>query len=251
MHYEANLKNIRDAKQDVDDAQMEITISKIEKETELLENQKEMWEEQIDLLDKQAEALEKYYDSMIDAIEEQKSKFEELQELLEEAEMSALLKELGINEEALLSGSTEEFNKLRDAYLGILADLNKGNEGVLNALSELSGVSTLPSYLGDATYSVNELADSTKNLSDNIAGIDSSNVTGALDNTAQSSSNAAEKVQSVTTALNDLSNDVSNYQLSAINTDNFTSVFSEEGGILSALNSFMERYKEILSLIHI
>lgn len=92
---------------------------------------------------------------------------------------------------------------------------------------------------------MNELADSTKNLSDNIAGIDSSNVTGALDNTAQSSSNAAEKVQSVTTALNDLSNDVSNYQLSAINTDNFTSVFSEEGGILSALNSFMERYKEI------
>lgn len=243
--YRPDLKNIRDAKQGVDDAQMEITISKIEKETELLENQKEMWEEQIDLLDRQADALEKYYDSMAEAIEEQKSKFEELQDLLEEAEMSALLKELGINEDALLSGSAEEFNKLRDAYLGILADLNKGNEGVLNALSELSGVSTLPSYLGDATYSVNELADSTKNLSDNIAGINSSNFTGALDNTAQSSSNAAEKVQNVTTALNNLSNDVANYQMPALNTDNFTSAFAEDGGIITALNSFMERYKEI------
>ena len=40
---------------------------------------------------------------------------------------STKLKQLGIDEEALLNGSEEEFNKLKDAYMNIVFQLNEGN----------------------------------------------------------------------------------------------------------------------------
>ena len=162
MVYEADTSGIRDARQEVEDAKLEIDIAKIEKEIGLLEDEKGILQERIDLLEKEAERINEYYDQLIadterhyDAmakgLEDYKSQFEELTDLLENAQMEAALAELGINMDALLGGSQEEFEKLKTAYIGILADMNRGNEGVLDQLSRLSGISTQSiSYL-DAT----------------------------------------------------------------------------------------------------
>ncbi len=162
MSYQADTSGIRDAKQGVEDIKLEADISKIEKEINYLELEKELRQDKIDLLDKEAEKVNKYYDdiiakteqrydAMIKGMEDYKSQFGELTGLLENAQMEAALSELGINMDALLSGSQEEFEKLKAAYVGILADMSRGNDGVLEQLSRLSGVSANSiSYL-DAT----------------------------------------------------------------------------------------------------
>ncbi len=153
MVYEADTSGIRDAKQEVEDAKLEIDISKIEKEIDWLEEEKDLLQERVDLLDKEAEQVnqyydqliaqtEKHYDAMVKGLEDYKSQFEALTDLLENAQMEASLSELGINMDALLSGSQEEFEKLKTAYIGILADMSRGNDGVLEQLSRLSGIST-------------------------------------------------------------------------------------------------------------
>ncbi len=162
MVYEADTSGIRDARQEVEDAKLEIDIAKIEKEIDRLEDEKEILQERIDLLEKDAEQInqyydqliadtERHYDAMVKGLEDYKSQFEELTDLLENAQMEASLAELGINMDALLSGSQEEFEKLKTAYIGILADMSRGNDGVLDQLSRLSGISMESvSYL-DAT----------------------------------------------------------------------------------------------------
>ena len=74
--------------------------------------------------------------------------------------MEAALSELGINMDALLSGSQEEFEKLKTAYIGILADMGRGNEGVIDQLSRLSGISTQSiSYLESTKDAFDGLGD--------------------------------------------------------------------------------------------
>ena len=151
VSYEADTSGIRDAKQEVEDAKLEIDISKIEKEIGLLEEQKDLLQEQIDLLDKEADRVndyydkliagtEKQYDAMVKGMEEYRSQFEELLDLFENARLEATLSELGVNMDALLNGSQEEFEKMKGAYIGILADMSRGNEEMIGQLSRLAGV---------------------------------------------------------------------------------------------------------------
>ena len=141
MHYVNDSKNIRDAKDKVDDAKLEIEIANkqkeidlIEKEIDLLNEKKDAINEQIDILDeqidqikefydaqikaidtqieaidrqiealqKQKEETESYYESLIQSIEKSKSKYEELTDLVKQAELSAALKGMGIDEEAMV-----------------------------------------------------------------------------------------------------------------------------------------------------
>ena len=206
MVYGADTSGIRDAKQQVEDARLEIDISKIEKEIGLLEDQKGLLEEQIDLLDKQADQINKYYDNlikqteshydaMIKGMEDYKSQFEELTDLLEDAQMEAALSELGINMDALLSGSQEEFEKLKTAYIGILADMGRGNEGVIDQLSRLSGISTQSiSYLESTKDAFDGLGDvALGGLGESIDGIGES--VGALSTSAGEASSAVSGMQ--------------------------------------------------------
>lgn len=206
MVYGADTSGIRDAKQQVEDARLEIDIFKIEKEIGLLEDQKGLLEEQIDLLDKQADQINKYYDNlikqteshydaMIKGMEDYKSQFEELTDLLEDAQMEAVLSELGINMDALLSGSQEEFEKLKTAYIGILADMSRGNEGVIDQLSRLSGISTQSiSYLESTKDAFDGLGDvALGGLGESIDGIGES--VGALSTSAGEASSAVSGMQ--------------------------------------------------------
>ena len=169
MHYVADEQGMRDAREDVDEANRQIEIADIEKEIDLLENQSDLLREQIDLLDKQADKInefydaqiqtlekqkeetEKYFESLTKALEDSKSKYTELTEIADKAELSAKLVRLGIDEQALLSGSEEEFQKLKTAYMDTVFQLNEGNAQVLSKLQELSGYGgTAPALLSDS-----------------------------------------------------------------------------------------------------
>ncbi len=211
MVYEADTSGIRDAKQEVEDKKLEIDISKIEKEIDLLEEQKDLLQDQIDLLEKQADQINKYYDqliadtekhydAMIKGLEDYKSQFEELTDILENAQLEASLSELGINMDALLSGSQEEFEKLKTAYIGILADMSRGNDGVLEQLSRLSGISTESiSYL-----------DATKSAFDDLGSVTLEGLEESVDGIGESASTLSTSVGEASTAVGNIQESVSN-----------------------------------------
>ena len=176
MHYVADESGIRDAREDVDDAKRQLKIDAIEREIDLLENKKDLLSEQIDLLDEQADNINKYYDSQIKSLEKQKestekyfeslinsienskSKYQELLDIVDKAELSGKLKQLGIDEEALLNGSEEEFEKLKNAYLDVVFQVNEGNEEMLSSLRELSGYEgTAPAVLTDTSEKLDDM----------------------------------------------------------------------------------------------
>ncbi len=226
MHYVNDTKGIRDAKESVDDAKRQIEIANIQKEIDLLEDQKDLLNEQIDLLDEQADAVNKYYDeqikqtekyydsliknlekqrketeayyeSLTQSLEQRKDKFQELTEILEKAELSAKLKQLGIDEEALLNGSEEEFNKLKDAYMNIVFQLNEGNDEVLNKLRELSGYEgTAPAMLEESNTKLGTMNDELGNANTEVGNVNSS-----LDKTASTTSDVATNVSDVNTNI--------------------------------------------------
>ena len=215
VSYEADTSGIRDAKQEVEDAKLEIDISKIEKEIGLLEEQKDLLQEQIDLLDKEADRVndyydkliagtEKQYDAMVKGMEQYKSQFEELLELSENARLEATLSELGINMDALLNGSQEEFEKMKGAYIGILADMSRGNEEMIGQLSRLAGVnaesvsyleSTKGAFENLGTVTLEGLGSSVDGVGKSTAGLTASageafaamgDVQGSIDGTSKS-----------------------------------------------------------------
>lgn len=211
MSYEADTSGITDARQEVEDAKLEINISNMEKEVDLLENQKDLLQEQIDLLDKQADAINDYYDKLIEntekqyeamtkGLEEIKNKFTELSEVFENAQMSATLQELGINMDALLSGSTEEFDKLKNSYVGILADMSRSNDEVVGKLSQLSGVSAESvSYL-----------ESTKGAFENLGATTLDPLSTDVEETATSVEGLSTSAGEASTAVGDIGTNASN-----------------------------------------
>ena len=192
VSYEADTSGIRDAKQEVEDAKLEIDISKIEKEIGLLEEQKDLLQEQIDLLDKEADRVndyydkliagtEKQYDAMVKGMEQYKSQFEELLDLFENARLEATLSELGVNMDALLNGSQEEFEKMKGVYIGILADMSRGNDEIIGQLSRLAGVNAESvSYL-----------ESTKGAFENLGTVTLEGLGSSVDGVADSASGLA------------------------------------------------------------
>ncbi len=240
MSYQADTSGIRDAKQSVDDIKLEIDISKIQTKIDLLEDEKDLLQDKIDLLDKEAGKINKYYDdliakedqrydAMIKGMEDYKSQFEELTELFENAQMEAALSELGINMDALLSGSQEEFEKLKTAYIGILADMGRGNDEVIGQLSRLAGVnaesvsyleSTKGAFenLGEVTLeglekSVSDVKESTAGLTTGAgeASTAMGGVQGSIDGTSKSITplnEELEKLNKLITTLTTLLNGI-------------------------------------------
>lgn len=211
MSYVTDTSEIRDARKEVEDAKYEISLSKMEKEVDLLEEQKDAYQEKIDLLEEQADAINDYYDKLIEntekhyeamtkGLEETKNKFSELSEVFENAEMGRTLEELDINMEALLNGSTEEFDKLKTAYVGILADMSRGNDGVINQLSQLAGVNAESvSYL-----------ESTKGAFENLGATTIDPLSTSVEETATATEGLSTSASEASTAVGDIGTNASN-----------------------------------------
>ncbi len=234
MHYVNDIKAERDAKNDLDDAEHDNKVADLKKQQEDLE--------------KQLDAILETYDSQIESIEIQIDKLKEVKtawsDIVENQEFKELeekLKSLFGNDvkDKILSGNTDFLNSIISQYSDTSDMLRTIEDATLADIRDMvAQYGVLPENLMPITDAIADIT--------NVMGtVDTSGFNANLDSTAQSSANATEKVQGVTTALNNLSNDVASYQMPALNTENFMSAFSEEGGILSALNGFMERYKEI------
>lgn len=163
----------------------------------LIKQTEAFYDAQIKSLEKQRKETESYFESITKNLENQKSKFQELTEILEKAELSAKLKQLGIDEEALLNGSEEEFNKLKDAYMNIVFQLNEGNDEVLNKLRELSGYEgTAPTMLEESNTKLGTMNDELGNATTKVGNVNSS-----LDKTASTTSDVATNVSDVNTNI--------------------------------------------------
>lgn len=226
MHYVANTKNMRSQKQAVEDAKLEIEIANKEKQIDLIEKEISLLENKLDILDEeenrvndfydnlskqteayydqQIKALEKqrketeaYYDSLTKSLEQRKEKFQELTEILEKAELSAKLKQLGIDEEALLNGSEEEFEKLKNAYMNIVTQLMDGNDKVLDNLGQLSNYNgTAPAMLDDSNTKLDTMNDELGNANKEVGNVNSS-----LGETASTTGDVATNVSDVNTNI--------------------------------------------------
>ena len=255
MHYENDSQGIFNAKEQVRQIELEIEIANKEKQIDLIEKEISLLENKLDILDeeenrvndfydnlskqtesyydqqiknleKQRTEVEKFYESITKNLENQKDKFQELTEILEKAELSAKLKQLGIDEEALLNGSEEEFNKLKDAYMNIVFQLNQGNDEVLSSLRELSGYEgTAPSMLEDSNGKLDEMNGRLNTSNQTIGTVNSS-----LGETAVKTSDAAANVSNL------------NENLSQINT-----IISEEQ---TAFETLRQKIDEIITAIN-
>lgn len=151
--YKTDDKAIRDQEQEVDDKKREIRIANIEKEISALEKRKSALEEQQNAIDDQIDAISDYYeelianteaywDEIIKGMEETKTKWEELQELQENAELEMNLRSLvyegGIDE--VLALTDEQFAQFKNNYLQYIAGMNQGNQSFIDSLSQISGV---------------------------------------------------------------------------------------------------------------
>ncbi|WP_342759383.1 phage tail tape measure protein [Kineothrix sedimenti] len=211
MAYEADTSGIREAREEVESKKRDIEIATIEKVIDGLEKQRDVLEEQQEALEKaldasnaywdaEIEKIEKHFDSMILNLEETKSKFTELSEVFENAQMEATLQELGINMEVLLSGSSEEFDKLKNSYVGILADMSRSNDEVVGKLSQLSGVSAESvSYL-----------ESTKGAFENLGATTLDPLSTDVEETATSVEGLSTSAGEASTAVGDIGTNASN-----------------------------------------
>ena len=234
MHYVADDTAIRDSRNDLDDAENDNKIADLKKQQKDLE--------------KQLDAILETYDSQIESIEIQIDKLKEVKtawsDIVENQEFKELeekLKSLFGNDvkDKILSGNTDFINSIISQY--------SDTSDMLRMIEDatLADIQNMVAQYGVLPENLMPITDAIADITNVMGTVDTSGFNANLDNTAQTSANAAEKIQSTATALNNLSNEVSNYQLPELNTENFMSAFSEDDGIISALNSFMERYKEI------
>jgi len=234
MHYVADDKAIRDSRNDLDDTENDIKIADLKKQQKDLEKQLDAI---LETYDSQIESIE----IQIDKLKEVKSAWSDIVENQEFKELEERLKSLFGDDikNKILSSNTDFINSIISQY--------SDTSDMLRTIEDatLADIQNMVAQYGVLPENLMPITDAIADITNVMGTVDTSGFNANLDSTAQSSANAAEKVQGVTTALNNLSNDVASYQMPALNTENFMSAFSEEGGILSALNGFMERYKEI------
>lgn len=264
MVYETDTSGIRDKREEVENAKREIQIANIEdeikgleKQKDILNNQKELLEEALDksneYFDNLIKQTENQYDTMIQGLEDYKEQFTELTDLMENAQMEASLQELGINIEALLGGSQEEFEKLKTSYVGILSDMSRGNDDVLNQLSRLSEISAYnASYLnetkdafdglgqvtlGSLPSDTEELSSATSNLATSAS--EASTSVGSI---GESASTVSQNVGTVKTNVDELKDTVNKLSESFMNLE-FPEVGEE--GYVEKLNALATAFRNI------
>lgn len=266
MHYVQDTSEIRKAKDEADDAKLEIEISQkekqislIEKEIDLLEERKDSINEQIDLLDEQIDQINEYYDelisntekmydqmiketesywdSLIKGMEDYKSRWEELQEVEDQAKLIAQLKELGLTTEDITNMSAEAFENFKDRYLAALLKVNEGNADVQNSISELGG----------SVGSIQPVADAIDEVSDNMDSLSGSSSTAckSVSDTATNLDTAATNAKTLSDNLSNASTALSEEQTS------FGNLKQSIDEVIQALNDKITAIQEEQNAVNI
>ena len=232
MIYVPDTSDARDKKEEIDEIKEEMYISGLEKqiklindEIDLLEERKDAFEDQIDELEKQKDAIEKmkeasndyfesmikqteaYYDKLIESLDKTKSRWEELADLKEEAEMKGKMEEIlsqyGVTADDVINMSEETFQAFKNDYLAMLSDLYSGNEQMQSAIAETAGTTTeqLESYIAKTQEYIDSLI--TMDMSDTAASMD--NTAESMDSLSTATSDANENTKAMSENMGILS----------------------------------------------
>ena len=189
MHYVQDTKEIRSAKEAVTEAQENIQIAGLEKEISGLESIIDSLDQKIEESNKYYDDLidqtEKYWDSLIKGLEDYKFRWDELTEIEEQAKVLALLEQMGISTDDVLNMSESAFQGFKESYLGLLGEMYKGNDQMVESLSKITDVdmSSLNGYLA-----------TTKESIDTLQNTDLSNLSDSFDNLAASAGNVSSAI---------------------------------------------------------
>lgn len=199
MHYVIDTSKLRDQKEKVDEDREDLYILQLEKQKDLIDDEIELLEDRKDALEDQKDAIEKlkdasndyfesmikqtetYYDKLIESLDKTKSRWEELADLKEEAEMKGKMEEIlaqyGVTADDVVNMSEETFQAFKNDYLAILSDLYSGNEQMQSAIADTAGTTTdqLESYIAK-----------TQEYIDSLISMDMSDTAASMDNTAES-----------------------------------------------------------------
>lgn len=216
--YENDQSSVRNAQQELEDAQLEIDVAAKEKEIELIEKEIEALEKQIEAFEDQKEAIEEameasnkyfdklieqtqsYYDSMISALEKQKSQWEELLTYKEVAEAYSAIEQvfgdLGYTVQDVMDGNAQAFEDFKAKYIAVLNDMNS-NSNFTDGLVYATGVAkeNLGSFINE-TQKAADKVDEFGKLNPNFDKI-SSAVSGLSDDF----NDVAESAQAATKAI--------------------------------------------------
>ena len=178
MHYVADTSGIRDQKEKIDQDREDLYIIGLEKQKDAIEKMKDASNDYFESMIKQTET---YYDKLIESLDKTKSRWEELADLKEEAEMKGKMEEIleqyGVTADDVVNMSEETFQAFKNDYLAILSDLYSGNEQMQSAIADTAGTTTdqLESYIAK-----------TQEYIDSLISMDMSDTAASMDNTAES-----------------------------------------------------------------
>lgn len=249
MVYENDTKEVRQARENLEDAEFEIQKQQLEdlkkplqEQIDLLEKRKELLQDEIDAYKEQQDELkkaldasndyydnlikqtEKYWDSIIDGLEKQKSKWEELAEFKEIANAYALIQEageeLGYSVEDILNDVPGAFEAFRDAYLNVLQEANSGNQNFLDGLAYATSTAkeNVNASLTEISNKASDVSTALEPLSDISEKVEGTAT--ALGSVATNSGSAAANVGTLSEKLGEAassSEDISNVDSSIKN----------------------------------
>lgn len=207
--YDTDKKDIRSAKENLENAEYENAVAEIEKEIKALEKQREEIEKNREAAEKYytklIEDTEKYWDTIINALEKQKSKWEELAEIKEIANAYALIQEagedLGYSVEDILNDVPGAFEAFRDAYVNILKEANSENQNFLDGVAYATSTAkeSVSSALGEISTKASDVNKALEPLSAVSSKVE--NTATALGNVATNSGTAASNVGTLSSNL--------------------------------------------------
>ena len=230
LHYEVDYESIRDAKEQVENAKFDIEVTNREKQIDLLQKE-------IDLLEKRKDSIndyyaqliedtENYWDSLIESLEEYKSRWEELSEIEENAKLIVALRKLGIETDDILNMSGEAFDNFKEKYLSALTGMYSSNGEMLGAISESMG------EFGESLPPVSQKIDTTAKSMDNLNS-SASNAESSVD----AISNDMDSLNTSTTGLSDNLNDINDALTDIPEADKFNAIADAFINLGSAIQS--------------
>lgn len=247
MVYTADDQNVKDKKSEVDDAEFELAKFKIQEQIDA-------YDRQIDKLNELIDETEKYYDDQIDKLQDYKDKWQEAIDLEElSVHTQNFIDKFGDGAlSRLFSSDMALIDDYKTSYLNVLKEIDTTSNGtvgdIANRYAELANLD-----LTNPTEQLKNLSTSTKEIKDSA---DSANQSlGTMSTTASSvtttAQTASDQLSTVTQKFNELTNEVSNYSIPALDTSNFASSLGIDGkgGVLGDLQSFIDMYKELCESI--
>lgn len=159
MHYVQDTGGVRDAREAVTGIREEIQVAELEKQISLIEKEIDLLEGRKDALKSQQDALrqmmdesnnyydtlikqqENYWNSLIQNLEQQKSKWEQLAEIEEISNAYSRVQQvfgsMGYTIEDILNGNEQAFEDFKSRYTALLSDLNP-NEAFREGLDKMN-----------------------------------------------------------------------------------------------------------------